>query len=156
MKAEKSAPLPAGPSPKDTSYRRNQLPAGVTMVQVKRRFAALRIRSNAALRTAPDGAWEPLTIETVSRAKRPWVVRVGLVDGRVLYLRPFLPGEAGLRDCGYRVGGIGDSAPLDNDPLSTVIAVLSILFYVLASPFFIAADWRRSKVAARLVHELRP
>ena len=125
------------------------------MVQVKRRFAALRIRSVAALRTAPDGAWEPLEIRTAARARRPWVVRVDLVDGSVLHLRPFLPGEAGLPDCGYRVGGIGDSEPLGNDPLSAVIAVVAIAFYVLASPFFIASAVRRTKAAKRLLAELK-
>lgn len=155
MATDQPPPFPAGPPPKDTSYRQHQLPAGVTMVQLDRRFAALRIRSAVSLRHAPNGDWAPIQVKAVARARRPWVVRVELADGRVLHLRPFLPGEAGLRDCGYRVGGIGDSAPLGDDPLSAVIAVFSILFYVLASPFFVAANWRRSKVAARLINELR-
>jgi hypothetical protein len=140
----------------DHSYRSNQLPAGVTMVQIKRRFAAIRVRpgGNITLRTEPDGSWAPLTIGAVTRARRPWVLRLELADGTPMYLRPFLPGEAGLPDCGARVGGIGDTEALGNDPVSAVIAVIAIVFYVLASPFFIAANWRRSKVAGRLRREL--
>jgi hypothetical protein len=37
-----------------------------------------------------------------------------------------------------------------------VIAVLGIAFYLLASPFFIVANWRRTGVAARLRGELSP
>lgn len=146
----------SGKPPTDTSYRRHQLPAGVSMVRLHSRYAALRIRSAVTLRLTLDGPWEPLDIRRVSRARRPWVVRTELTDGRVLYLRPFEPGEAGLRDCGYRVGGPGDSAPLGNDPVSAVIAVASIVFYLLAAPLFVAAYVRRSRIAGRLVRALQP
>jgi len=143
------------PASRDTGYRQNQLPAGVTMVQVKRRFAAVRIRPGAVtLRHEHDGPWVPITIERVSKAKRPWVLRLSMDDGTTIHLRPFLPGEAGLPDCGSRVGGIGDSAPLGNDPVSAVISILAILFYVLAAPFFVVANWRRTKVAQRLRQDL--
>ena len=124
------------------------------MVQIKRRFAALRVKSVVELRTAPDTPYERLDISSVGRARRPWVLRAELPDGSVMYLRPFLPGEAGMPDCGSRVGGIGDSEPLGNDPLSAVIAVFAVVFYVLASPFFIAAAVRRTKAAKRLLAEL--
>jgi hypothetical protein len=146
---------PAGKPPADTSYRRNQLPAGVTMVQVQGRYAALRIRSDVTLRTAPDGAWDPLPVRRANGARRPWVVRLELVDGRVLSVRPFQPGEAGLRDCGYRVGGLGQSAPLNNDPVSAVIAVASIALAVLAAPLFVVAYVRRSRIAGRLLPALQ-
>jgi hypothetical protein len=137
---------PAGKPPADTSYRRNQLPAGVTMVQVQGRYAALRIRSDVTLRTAPDGAWDPLPVRRASRARRPWVVRLELVDGRVLSVRPFQPG---------RVGGLGQSAPLNNDPVSAVIAVASIALAVLAAPLFVVAYVRRSRIAGRLLPALQ-
>ena len=141
----------ARPASRDTGYRKNQLPAGVTMVQVKRRFAAIRIRPGAV---TVDGPWTPITIDRVSKATRPWVLRLSMDDGTTIPLRPFLPGEAGLPDCGSRVGGIGDSAPLGNDPVSAVISILAILFYVLAAPFFVVANWRRTKVAQRLRQDL--
>lgn len=141
-------------APRDTGYRQNQWPAGVTMVQIKRRFAALRVRSTVELRTVADAPFERLDIRALGRARRPWVLRAELADGSVTYLRPFLPGEAGLPDCGTRVGGIGDSPSVGNDPLSALIAVVAIVFYVLASPFFIAATVRRTKAAKRLLGEL--
>jgi hypothetical protein len=125
------------------------------MVQIKRRFAAVRVRSSSvALRTGTDDGWQLLDVRQVTRARRPWVVRVELADGSATYLRPFLPGEAGLPDCGARVGGVGDSETLGNDPVSAVIALIAIPFYVLASPFFVAANWRRTRVATRLRQEL--
>jgi hypothetical protein len=140
---------------RDTGYRKNQLSAGVTMVQVKRRFAAVRIRPGAVtLRTVVDGPWVPISVEQVGRARRPWVVRLTLTDGTSMYVRPFLPGEAGPPDCGSRVGGIGDSAPLGDDPISAVIAVFAIVFYVLAAPFFVVANWRRTTAARHLRQDL--
>ena len=143
------------PARRDTGYRQNQLPAGVTMVQVRRRFAAVRICPGAVtLRHEQDGPWVPIAIERVTRAKRPWVARLSMNDGTIMHLRPFLPGEAGLPDCGSRVGGIGDSAPLGNDPVSAVIAIFAIAFYVLAAPFLVVANWRRTKAAKRLRQDL--
>jgi len=144
------------PPARDRSYRRNQLPAGVTMVQIKRRFAAIRVRAGGAvgLRTAADGPWSALSITGVSRAKRPWVLRLQLADGSRLHVRPFLPGEAGLPDVGSRVGGMGDSAPLGDDPVSAVIAILAIAFYVLASPFFAWSAVKRTRAAKRLLLQL--
>ncbi len=140
---------------RETGYRKNQLPAGVTMVQVKRRFTAIRIRPGAVtFRHEHDGPWIPITIERVTKAKRPWVVRLSMDDGTIMYLRPFLPGEAGLTDCGSRVGGIGDSAPLGNDPVSAVISIFAILLYVLAAPFFVVANGKRAKAAKGLRQDL--
>lgn len=137
---------------RDLSYRRNQWPAGVTMVQIDRRFRALRVRPGRPieLRRAKDGDWEPLDVTSVGRARRPWVLRLTLADGTRSAVRPFLPGEAGLPDCGARVGGIGDSQQLGNDVVSAVVAVVAIVFYVLASPFFIAATVRRTSAARDL------
>ncbi len=43
-------------TPRTPATARNQLPAGVTMVQIKRRYAALRVRpSGIALRTEAGG-----------------------------------------------------------------------------------------------------
>ena len=142
----------------DKSYRSNRLPAGVTMVQIKHRFAAIRVRSggNLALRTKADGPWTPIAISVVGRAKRPWVLRVTLADGSVIHLRPFKPGEAGLPDVGSRVGGIGDSAPLGDDPISAVIAVFAIAFYVLAAPFFAWSAITRARAAKALQQQLQP
>jgi hypothetical protein len=150
-------PAAAAPAkPRSTGYRSNQLPAGVTMVQIKRRFAAVRIRpSGIALRTETDAGWEPLIVRAAAKARRPWVLKLQLGNGSTCYLRPFLPGEAGLPDCGGRVGGIGSSAPLDNDPISAVIAIFTIVFYVLAAPFYIHANWKRTKAAKRLLSELQ-
>lgn len=141
---------------RDLGYRRNQWPAGVTMVQIDRRFAALRVRSGrpVEVRRAKDGPWEPLDIESVGRAWRPWVLTVGLAGGSTLKARPFRPGEAGLPDCGERVGGIGDSQQLGNDPVSAVIAVVAIAFYVLASPLFIVANTKRARAARALRDQL--
>lgn len=141
---------------RDLGYRRNQWPAGVTMVQIGRRFAALRIRDGrpVELRRVKDGPWESLSIGAVGRAWRPWVLRLELADGSTLKVRPFRPGEAGLPDCGDRVGGIGDSQQLGNDPVSAVVAVFAIIFYVLASPFFIAANLKRARVARDLREQL--
>ena len=145
----------ARPASRDTGYRKNQLPAGVTMVQVRRRFAAVRIRPGTiTFRDELDGPWIPITIGRVTKAKRPWVVRLSLDDGMIMHLRPFLPGEAGLPDCGSRVGGIGDSAPVGNDPVSAVISIFAILFYVLAAPFFVVANWKRTKAAKGLRQDL--
>ena len=139
------------PAPRDTGYRTNQLPAGVTMVQIKRRFAAVRIRpADITLRSENGGPWVPISVDRVAKAKRPWVLRLQLTDGTTVYLRPFLPGEAGLPDCGARVGGIGASAPLGNDPISAVIAIFAIVFYVLAAPFVVVANWKRTTAAKRL------
>lgn len=122
------------------------------MVQIDRRFAALRVRDArpAQIRRTRDGDWESLTIGSVGRARRPWVLRLALTDGSTLNVRPFMPGEAGLADCGDRVGGIGDSQQLGNDPVSAVIAALTIAFYVLVAPFFIAANMKRAKAAQEL------
>lgn len=126
------------------------------MVQIDRRFAALRVRSGhpVELRRVKDGPWEPQPVTSVGRAGRPWVLTVALSDGRRLKIRPFRPGEAGLPDCGDRVGGIGDSQPLGNDPVSAVVAVLAIAFYVLASPFFLVANIKRARVARDLRDQL--
>ncbi|MET0967321.1 MAG: hypothetical protein ABWZ02_13035 [Nakamurella sp.] len=143
-------------TPRHTGYRSNQLPAGVTMVQIKRRYAAIRIRpSGIALRTQAGAGWAPVAVRDVTKARRPWVLKLQLDDGSIRYVRPFLPGEAGLPDCGGRVGGIGSSEPLDNDPISAVIAILAIVFYVLAAPFFIHATWKRAKIARRLRTEIQ-
>jgi len=142
--------------PRDTGYRSHQLPAGVTMVQIKRRYAAIRIRpSGIALRTKANASWAPFGVREATKARRPWVLKLQLDDGSIRYLRPFLPGEAGLPDCGGRVRGIGSSEPLDNDPISAVIAILAVVFYVLAAPFFIHATWKRTKVAKRLHTEIQ-
>jgi hypothetical protein len=141
---------------RDLSYRRHQWPAGVTMVQIDRRFRALRVRPGRPieLRRAKDGDWEPLDVTSVGRARRPWVLRLALADGSRPTVRPFLPGEAGLPDCGARVGGIGDSQQLGNDVVSAVVAVVAIVFYVLASPFFLAATIRRASAARDLQAQL--
>jgi hypothetical protein len=87
-----------GAKPRETGYRRNQLPAGLTMLHIELRFAAVRVRPgrDVALRTEPDGPWTPLKIGQVVKARRPWVLRLDLADGSRMYLRPSLPGEAGL------------------------------------------------------------
>lgn len=141
---------------RDLGYRRSQWPAGVTMVQIDRQFAALRVRDGrpVEVRRDKDGPWEPLAVRWVGRAWRPWVLTLGLADGRTLTLRPFRPGEAGLPDCGDRVGGIGDSQQLGNDPVSAVVAMFAIAFYVLAAPFFIVANTQRAKVARDLRTQL--
>lgn len=141
---------------RDLGYRRNQWPAGVTMVQIDRRFAALRVRDGrpVQLRRVKDGPWEPLAVESVARAWRPWVLTIGLADGTTVRVRPFRPGEAGLPDCGDRVGGIGDSQQLGNDPVSAVVAFFAIVFYVLASPFFVVANTKRAQVARALRTQL--
>jgi hypothetical protein len=143
---------------RDLSYRRNQWPAGVTMVQIDRRFAALRVRDGrpVELRRDKDGEWSPVPVVSVDRAWRPWVLRLRTADGCSLKVRPFRPGEAGLADCGRRVGGIGDSGQLGNDPVSAVVAVFAIAFYVLASPFFLVANTRRARAAGRLRRGLQP
>ena len=157
MTEEQPAAVDAVPAkPRDTGYRSNQLPADVSMVQIKRRYAAIRVRpSGIALRTEANGGWTPLGVREVTKARRPWVLKLLLDDGSTSYLRPFLPGEAGLPDSGGRVGGIGSTEPLDNDPLSAVIAILAIVFYVLAAPFFIHANWKRTKIASRLRTEIQ-
>lgn len=141
---------------RDLGYRRNQWPAGVAMVQIDRRFAALRVRDGrpVELRREKDGPWEPLSIESVGRAWRPWVLVLALADGGTLKVRPFRPGEAGLPDCGDRVGGIGDSQPLGNDPVSAVVAFFAIIFYVLAAPFFVVANTKRARLARALQERL--
>jgi hypothetical protein len=137
---------------RDLGYRRNQWPAGVTMVQIDRRFAALRVRDGrpVELRRVKDGPWEPLAIESMNRARLPWVLTLRLTDGTTLTVRPFRPGEAALLDCGDRVGGIGDSEQLGNDPVSAVIAVVAIAFYTLAAPLFLVANTKRAGVARAL------
>lgn len=143
---------------RDVAYRRNQWPAGVAMVQIDRRFAALRVRSGSSVqwRRVKDGPWEPLPLVSVGRAWRPWVLTLELADGATVRVRPFRPGEAGLPDCGDRVGGIGDSQQLGNDPVSAVVAVVAIAFYLLASPFFLAANIQRARVARALRARLEP
>jgi hypothetical protein len=146
----------ASAKPRDTGYRSNQLPAGVTMVQIKRRYAAIRVRpSGFALRTEAAADWTPLAVRVVRRAHRPWVLKVLRDDGSSTFVRPLLPGEAGLPDCGGRVGGIGRSEPLGDDPVSAVIAIFAIVFYVLAAPFFLYANWKRTLAAKRLRTELQ-
>jgi len=137
---------------RDLVYRRNRWPAGVTMVQIDRRFAALRVRDArpAQIRRTRDGNWESLSIVSVGSARRPWVLVIVLADGTRLKVRPFISGEAGLPDCGARVGGVGDSRQLGNDPVSAVVAAVAICFYVLVSPFFIVANARRAKAAREL------
>ncbi len=141
---------------RDVGYRRNTWPAGVSMVQIDRRFAALRVRPSRPIdiRRIKDGPWEPLPVVSVGRTWRPWVLTVTLADGDTLKIRPFRPGEAGLPDCGDRVGGIGDSQQLGNDPVSAVVAVFAIVFYVLASPFFVVANVKRARVARALRAQL--
>ncbi len=126
------------------------------MVQIDRRFCALRARDGrpAELRRTADGGWEPLPVGWVGRGWRPWVLLLRLADGSTMTVRPFLPGEAGLPDCGARVGGIGDSPQLGNDPVSAIVAVVAIVFYVLASPFFIGANIKRARVARTLRDQL--
>jgi len=125
------------------------------MVHLKYRIAALRIRNGAtALRTDRDGPWDPVRVVSVGRALRPWVIKIKLVDGSHLYLRPCLPGEAAITECGRRIGGIADTQKLGDDPVSGVIAILGIAFYVLASPFFLVSNWRRTGLATRLRGEL--
>ena len=128
------------------------------MVHLKYRIAALRIRAGGAiaLRTDRDGPWDPVQVVSARRAVRPWVIKIELVDGSHLYLRPCLPGEAAITEFGRDIGGIPDTETLGDDPVSGVIAVLGIAFYLLASPFFIVANWRRTGVAARLRGELSP
>jgi hypothetical protein len=84
------------------------------------------------------------------------VIKIQLVDGSHLYLRPCLPGEAAITECGRSIGGIADTEKLGDDPVSGVIAVLGIAFYVLASPFFLVSNWGRTRMAARLRGELSP
>jgi hypothetical protein len=43
---------------------------------------------------------------------------------------------------------------MGDDPLSAVIAILAIVFYVLATPFFVVANWKRAKAATRLRREV--
>lgn len=137
---------------RDLGYRRRQWPAGVSMVQLDRRFAALRLGPGrpVELRRVKDGPWEPLAVRSVGRARRPWVLTLTLADGTTLRIRPFRPGEAGLPDCGDRVGGIGDSQPLGSDPVSAVVAVVAIAFYVLASPLFLGSNVQRARLARDL------
>jgi len=128
------------------------------MVHMKYRIAALRVRAGGAiaLRTDRDGPWDPVLVTSAHRALRPWVIKIELVDGSHLFVRPCLPGEAAITECGRSIGGIADTEKLGDDPVSGVIAVLGIAFFVLASPFFIVANWRRTGVAARLRKELSP
>ena len=58
---------------RDLGYRRRQWPAGVSMVQLDRRFAALRLGPGrpVELRRVKDGPWEPLSVVSVGRAWRP-------------------------------------------------------------------------------------
>lgn len=126
------------------------------MVQIDRRFCALRVRDGqpVQLRRESDGPWESLSIASIGRAWRPWVLVIGLADGSTLKVRPSMPGEAGLRDCGDRVGGVGDSQQLGNDPVSAVVAMVAIAFYLLVSPLFIVANVKRAKVARALRGQL--
>ena len=105
-------------SQRESHNRRNQLPAGVTMMHLKYRIAALRIRTGGAiaLRTDRHGPWDPVQIVSVGRSLRPWVIKIGLVDGTHLYLRPCLPGEAAITECGRSIGGLADTAKLGDDP----------------------------------------
>ena len=77
------------------------------MVHLKYRVAALRIRAGGviALRTDRDGPWDLVRVVSVGRALRPWVIKIQLVDGSHLYLRPCLPGEAAITECGRSIGG---------------------------------------------------
>jgi hypothetical protein len=99
-------------------------------VHLKYRIATLRIRAGGAiaLRTDRDGPWDPVRIVFARRAVRPWVIKIELVDGSHLYLRPCLPGEAAITEFGRDIGGIADTEKLGDDPVSGVIAVLGIAF----------------------------
>ena len=83
------------------------MPAGAIMVHLKHRIAALRVRTGGAiaLRTDRRGPWDPVRVVSVVRALRPWVIKIELVDGSHLYLRPCLPGEAAITECGRSIGG---------------------------------------------------
>lgn len=76
------------------------------MVHLKYRVAALRTRptGGGAPRTDRDGPWDPVPVLSAGRTVRPWVGKIELVDGSHLYLRPCLPGEAVVTECGRSIG----------------------------------------------------
>lgn len=148
---------------RDLSYRRNQWPAGVTLVELDDRYAALRIRpSGVGLRRKPGGGeWEPVAVTGVRRAAlRRWVVTISRADGPDLVVRPFRPGEAGMPDVGRRVGrSDGDADPetpdLGDNPVAAVLSFLYILAAVVVFPIGIAGLVRRSRAARALQDQLQ-
>ena len=108
-------------------------------MHMKYRIAALRVRAGGAiaLRTDRDGPWDPVLVTSAHRALRPWVIKIELVDGSHLFVRPCLPGEAAITECGHSIGGIADTEKLGDDPVSGVIAVLGLGLYIS----FKRRDW---------------
>lgn len=146
---------------RDLSYRRNQWPAGVTLVELDDRYAALRIRSSGVgLRRKPGGGeWEPIAVTGVERARRPWVLRISRADAPDLVVRPFRPGEAGMPDVGRRVGRTDDddggSPDLGDNPVDAVLAFLWVLAAVIVFPIGIASLAKSTRAAGALRADLR-
>lgn len=147
---------------RDLSYRRNQWPAGVTLVALDGRYAAIRIRpSGVGLRRKPGGGdWEPIVVTGARRARRPWAVRITRADGADLIVKPFRPGGAGMPDIGRKVGRSAGSedagAPdLGDGPLDAVFAFLWIGAAIVVFPITVAGLIRDSRAAKRLRDDLR-
>lgn len=147
---------------RDLGYRRNQWPAGVTLVDLDGRYAAIRIRpSGVGLRRKPGGGdWDVLDVTGARRARRPWVVRISRADGPDLLVKPFRPGAAGMPDIGRRVGrSSGDddagAADLGDNPVTAVLSFLYVLAAIVVFPIAITALVKDSRAARALRDALR-
>lgn len=147
---------------RDLSYRRNQWPAGVTLVALDDRYAAIRVRpSGVGLRRKPGGGeWEAIVVTGAKRGLRPWVLTVSRADGPDLVVRPFRPGEAGMPDVGRRVGRSdpdddAGAADLGDNPVTAVLSFLYILAAVVVFPIGIASLVKSSRAARALRDQLR-
>ncbi|PZS19954.1 MAG: hypothetical protein DLM57_02905 [Pseudonocardiales bacterium] len=150
---------------KESALREEQrslpLPAGVTMVKLNKQVTGLRVGPEGlATLSAPEGVRAPIGRPvTVKRGKLMHSrVRIKLDDGSRLTVRPYLPREKGLIDCGKRDSLYRGSSSNSDDFLVAIFLLVVIVVVLLPAIYLsvreLAGLSPRCKLAASLRDEL--
>lgn len=130
-------------------------PAGVTLVRSKQIVMGLRVDSDGLwTRTGSKKSWRiarPVAVKTKLVRSR---VRLTLEDGSRLTLRPYLPTEKSLSDCGKKDNSSWTSLG-DDDVFGLIVMIVMVIpsIYILFRALTGLSP--RCKVAASLVAQIQ-
>lgn len=139
------------------AHRRDPMPPGVWVVRVLGRYTALRALGPGRVESWNGHDTEPQQFAVAGLTRGWWRgSRLKLVGpaGESLVLRTVNPGSVGLAAVGDREASSADS--LGNDPISTIVGMLFLIYALFASPWLIAKAMRRRRIRNEVANAVRP